>query len=364
MGNIDVVRLAAALVVTISVGWLLVIGKAVLVPVLLGVIVIYILETSARALTLVPLLGRLPRGGRRILALILMLVFVTYLSAFVVGSLQAVAAVLPTYADSLEALLEQGAAWVGMEATPDWPAIENAIRQRTDLTAMSLNAIGVFSKVGITSLMAGIYAIFILADLDRLPERTRQAFADRSAADQTLQIVRHLNEKIGGYFAAKTLVNLILALISYAVMNVIGVEFAMFWAILIGVLNYVPYFGSFLGVLFPVTLILVQSGDYGEALVALGALMATQIYVAYYLEPKLIGRSMNLSPAIVLLSLATWSSLWGLVGIVLGAPLTAVLMLILAEIPATRPIAILMSETGKFDREDVPASDDEDTQQG
>ena len=123
-----------------------------------------------------------------------------------------------------------------------------------------------------------------------------------------------------------------------------GIEFAMFWALLIGLLNYIPYIGSVVGVAFPVVLSLVQLGSIWHAVAVLGLLMIAQGFVGYYLEPRMLGRSVNLSPFMVLLALAVWTSLWGLVGSVLAVPMTAMIAIILAEFPSTRFIAVLMSD--------------------
>ena len=91
---------------------------------------------------------------------------------------------------------------------------------------------------------------------------------------------------------------------------------------------------------------LVQFASFSHATVALVTLMIPQIAVGYYIEPKFLGRSVNLSPFTVLLSLAIWTALWGLMGAILAVPLTAMVMIILAEIPNTRFIAVMMSESG------------------
>ncbi len=83
--------------------------------------------------------------------------------------------------------------------------------------------------------------------------------------------------------------------------------------------------------------------------VALIALMAAQLFVGNFLEPRLVGNSVNLSGFMVLFSLTIWTAMWGLAGTILAIPLTAVVMIILSQIHSTRPLAILMSESGELD---------------
>ena len=62
----------------------------------------------------------------------------------------------------------------------------------------------------------------------------------------------------------------------------------------------------------------------------------------------MMGRAFNLSPFVVLFALAFWSALWGIPGAVLAVPLTASLIIVLGEISATRPIAIMLSASGRI----------------
>jgi predicted PurR-regulated permease PerM len=62
----------------------------------------------------------------------------------------------------------------------------------------------------------------------------------------------------------------------------------------------------------------------------------------------MIGRSLNLSPLVVLLSLAVWGTLWGFAGLLLAVPVTVTVMIILTQYPSTRPIAIMLSDSGKI----------------
>ncbi|MEC7943750.1 MAG: AI-2E family transporter, partial [Pseudomonadota bacterium] len=81
-------------------------------------------------------------------------------------------------------------------------------------------------------------------------------------------------------------------------------------------------------------------------IIAVG-LGAAQLVIGNVLEPRMMGRSLNLSSLVVIVSLAVWGSLWGVTGMFLSVPITVVLMIILAQFKQTRPIAILLSANGK-----------------
>ena len=93
-----------------------------------------------------------------------------------------------------------------------------------------------------------------------------------------------------------------------------GLEFVAFWALVIAVLNYMPYIGSVLGVLLPMSWAIVQFDDLGTLLTLLLLLSLAQFVIGYFLDPFLMGNSLNLSPFVILASLTVWASLWGIAG--------------------------------------------------
>jgi AI-2 transport protein TqsA len=170
-------------------------------------------------------------------------------------------------------------------------------------------------------------------------------------ADSALigQIVNTINDRIGDYLAAKTFINLVLGLISYVVMIFIGLDFAAFWGVLIALLNYIPYIGSMGGVLFPTAIAIVQfEGDWSMIATCFFGLTFCQVFVGSFLEPSLMGRQLNLSPFVILVSLTS-------LGIALGhsrrAPFSSgdrdprhrVL-----GVRGNAPVAILLSRSGKI----------------
>jgi len=192
-----------------------------------------------------------------------------------------------------------------------------------------------------------LYASFLTAERGAMARKVVMALGGEEAGARAISLLTRINERIGQYLFVKTVLNVILGALSFVILLVLGIEFALFWAVLIAFLNYIPYIGSMIGVIFPVLLSLAQFGSLGMAGAAMVTLTAAQLFVGAYLEPRMMGRAFNLSPFIVLLALAFWSTLWGLPGALLAVPLTSSLVLVLAEIKPVRPIAILLSANGK-----------------
>ncbi len=92
---------------------------------------------------------------------------------------------------------------------------------------------------------------------------------------------------------------------------------------------------------------LVQFGDFGSALALLAALAVVQFVIGNFIDPYVMGNSLNLSPVAILASLTVWSGLWGIAGAFLAVPVTAIMVIVLSEFAGTRPVAVLLSRTGE-----------------
>ena len=81
--------------------------------------------------------------------------------------------------------------------------------------------------------------------------------------------------------------------------------------------------------------------------IVLAVLTGVQVFVGNVLEPRWMGKSLNLSPLIILIALSVWGALWGVTGMILSVPITVIGAIVLAQFPKTRSIAVFMSESGE-----------------
>ena len=107
----------------------------------------------------------------------------------------------------------------------------------------------------------------------------------------------------------KTLLSLLTGIISYVVLISVGLDLAGFWAFVIFLLAYIPTIGSLLGVVFPALMALLQFGGGSEFLTIAVGLGAAQLVIGNVLEPRMMGKSLNLSSLVVIISLAVWGSI-------------------------------------------------------
>lgn len=323
------------------------VGKPVLLPIIAALISVYVLSTAATSMQRLPIVGHLPGWVRRSIVLVAFAAGVVLLFLLVINNLAQVAAALIRYEANLDALATRFASVAGIEDEPTWENLRRVTFDQIDLGTWVAPALASLRGFGTLLFLTVLYAAFFMAERGLLARKLMMALGNEASGERTLSLLRTINERVGRYLSVKTVVNVILGTISFLIMLGLGLEFALFWAVLIAFLNYIPYIGSLVGVIFPTLLSLAQFGTLGMAAITLALLTAAQIFVGGYLEPRMMGRAFNLSPFAVLLALAFWSTLWGLPGAVLAVPMTASLVLVLAAFPITRPAAVMLSASGR-----------------
>ena len=123
---------------------------------------------------------------------------------------------------------------------------------------------------------------------------------------------------------------------------------AIFFGILSFILNFIPFLGSLISIIFPFIFSLVQFLDLVQSTLLLLFLVIIQILVGNFLEPKLMGKSLNLSPIVMLISLSLMGKLWGISGMFLSIPILVVLLIFFSNFHSTKKIALLLSEKGEI----------------
>lgn len=207
-------------------------------------------------------------------------------------------------------------------------------------------AVVVFRQLQDSFAWAGLvflFVVFLIAEKVTFPHRLELAFGP-GHGERIMAIVESINRAISQYVAVKTLVSALAGLLSYAVLAGLGVELAASWSLLIFLFNYIPYVGSLIACALPIVLSFLQFEDeiFRPILVAV-ALIGIQQIIGNWVEPRMAGQRLDVSPMLIVLSLTFWWAVWGIFGAILAVPLLVIVRIILDNIPETRPIATLMS---------------------
>jgi predicted PurR-regulated permease PerM len=216
-----------------------------------------------------------------------------------------------------------------------------------NLTASLKGLINAFSTSLGNVFLVLIYVLFLVAEESTFTAKIKAISSSREKYVSILRTLKSINSTIGKYIALKTSVSLITGLLTLIVLSILKVDYPLFWAMLVFFFNYIPNIGSIIATIFPSVMALIQFDSLTMFLVVLASISVIQIIIGNFVEPKIMGDSLNISPLVVILALVFWGFLWGITGMIICVPLTVILIIVLSKFPMTRNIAVILSEKGK-----------------
>jgi predicted PurR-regulated permease PerM len=149
--------------------------------------------------------------------------------------------------------------------------------------------------------------------------------------------------KLRAYMLVRTLMSVATGLVVWAFAAAMGLELAAEWGAIALVLNYIPFLGPLVATLFPTLFAALQFGSWGAALMVFAGLQVLQFLGGSTIEPRLAGRSLAVSPFLVLASVFVGGFLWGVPGAFIGPPALIAALTLCEEFQAARPFAALLS---------------------
>jgi AI-2 transport protein TqsA len=201
-----------------------------------------------------------------------------------------------------------------------------------------------------------VYVAFLSVSAGSFSGKLDRIFRHPAARERSRRLGEQVRRTMEQYLWVQTSLSILSTGLSYLTMQALGLDNALFWSFVIFVLNYIPTIGAMIATTLPALFAILQpeaswpSWMPDSALLCAATVFAGlsvwQFLIGNFLAPRLQAGSLNLSPLVVLLSLAVWGGLWGPVGMFLSGPLSVLVMIVLAQTPGARWIAILMSADG------------------
>lgn len=334
------INFALALLVTFLIVFFMIVGKAILLPLVIAIFFWYLINALAQGYKYI--LPQ-PRSIRLTAAIITFIIVIWTPIELISETIPAVAKAAPVYQANLEKLITRSFEFLGVEQAPVIQHISDSI----NLGSMASKLAGGLADFAGNAIMILVYMIFLFIEQGTFSHKIAAIFSEKKSHDKVRKLLGRIYQKIQKYLWIKTLTSVVTGLVSYAIMLMVGLDFAEFWALLVFFLNYIPSIGGILATAFPALLALVQFDGIGQfAAIAIG-IGATQFIIGNMVEPRIMGATLNLSPLIIIISLVTWGTIWGIPGMFLCVPLTVILAMVMAEFKKTRSIAILLSSDGR-----------------
>jgi AI-2 transport protein TqsA len=260
---------------------------------------------------------------------------------------------LKDYAPRLNDIIAKLAHAVGIHVAPTIGGLINEFNPQRYI-GQAAQSFGNFASSAVLVL---IYLGFIIASRRGFARKIVSLFPQHAEREQNMKLFQRIRDGVEQYLWIQTVTGLMIAVAAWAVMMLVRLDNAFFWAFLIFLAAYIPILGGAIGCFLPPLFALVQFPEsLWPAIILFCALQGIFFVVGNVILPRMQGDSLNMDPTVVLLSLAVWGALWGVPGMFLSTPLTVAAMLILAQFEGSRWIAILLSEDGDPEGERLHAA--------
>ncbi len=308
---------------------------------------------------------KIPTAAVIFIDLFLTLTLIYGISKIVIDSFVQFGALLPLYEERLNHIVSTTAVSLGLKErvlthfnilsilrSIDYSVLASGVFSSTMSLAASI-FLTVFFFIFVSS---GHHKIFeairmryvekeIKSSLKQMKKELKQSKGDNNLSKaqeealETLTIQREIKlrktfkditEQVQRYIVTKSLISVSMGLLVGFILWLFGVEFFIIWATFAALLNFIPNIGSVFSVIMPTLMTLVQYESFGYAFLVAAVIIVTHNIVGNIIEPKIFGNRLGLNPLVILLSLLLWGYLWGIVGMFLSVPLTAIIKIVIS----------------------------------
>ncbi len=318
-------------------------GSSIFIPLLVATFLWYLINaTSTYYRKIFPTGNKLARTYNILSTLLSIATFIGLIYLFITR-------VRPMFSELLVALpeIQSGLDWL-------WHYISEQIGINIAGNALPsidsiVSSVGAsMAKIATSMGMVIVYMIFMFVEQSTFHQKFASLIPNKSQHKKIRFILNSVDVNMKKYLFMKTLISGITGLISYAWMAILGLEFAGIWAFAIFVLSYIPTIGAIVGCAMPILFAAISGATFNQiVLISLG-LIGLQIIFGNIIEPKLTGKTLNLSTLAILINLVFWGLIWGVAGMFFSVPLLVATFIVTAQFDSTRWIAILLSADGKI----------------
>lgn len=338
MENNKIVAITSGVILVVIIGLILRLAKPVFFPFFLAIFFYFILSPALDFLMRL----KIPKPIAVFLIIAIAFCVLYLLGILIYTSGKEFAASFPQYGEQINSLFHSLMEKIGLSKVSWDPWAWSKSLDVNKVTSFIVSSLDrVFSFFSTFSLIF-VFLIFMLAGRGKLTAKVEKSFPP-ARAKKVNQIIENIDSQIQKYLIIKTGISLISGVLTASVLVIFGVRYAILFGFLTFVLNYVPSVGSIIAITFSAIAAAFQLGSFWPALWVFLILVILDTFLANFIEPKLMGKGLGLSPLVVLFSLIFWGWLWGIPGMILAVPLMAVIKIICSNIPSLQFIAEIMS---------------------
>lgn len=298
---------------------------------------------------------KIPKVAFVVADLIILILFIWGISNVFISSFERMGAEFPEYEKKINLIVRSAAASLNLTDPSITNFDLNNYLSRMDYTSL---AGGVFSSTVSffsTTFLVLFFFIFISSGHEHIFEAVKDRYVEKniisslseeisglSAEDEVLKIksdrgikientFKDITGQVQKYIETKFLINLVSGIIFTIVLLLFGVDYAIVWGGFSFMFNFIPNIGSIFSVVLPTLMSLIQYGSFGYTGIILVTLIVIQNIMGNIIEPKIFGDRLGLNPIVILISLLLWGYLWGIIGMFISVPLTAIIKITISK---------------------------------
>jgi len=343
--TMKMINISLIIIVTFLFGWILILGKSIILPFMIALFMSFLFE---------PLMNRLTRWKFPVPVALTLTLLTAFLIIYLLGvliytNIQMFAEQFPVYQEKiigfLKSFARQYEEWSGK--TLDLKFTEKidwlATLQNSSIANSLLSGVGTFVSLAGNVVMIILFMAYFLAGRRRLSSKINNAF-NRVKASKIISIIDNVINQIQKYMVAKTIISLASAAVCVIIFYAFGLDFAIFWGFIIFIMNFIPNIGSAVSTILPILFALFQFDSLTRSLWISIVLIVVQMLSGNIIEPRFMGKSLNLSPLMVILFLIFWGFIWGITGMILAVPILVAFTIVSENLESMKFMSVFLRQ--------------------
>ena len=329
------------LICCILIGAVLKIASAVILPFTIAILLAFVMYPLVKFMDKL----RFPRVLSIFLIIILIVILLSGFGIVLFTSGSSVLSLFPQYEQRMNTIYFSVAPTLGLsndESLTLWENLWGQLGIRSWIFNSVITLSNSFFKFVSGAVLVTFFVVFILMEASFFKEKLETAFENRS--NRITRMGHDLMTQVTRYLTAKFFISLATGASCAIAFRLIGIEFAIVWAVLQFILNFIPTLGSIAGGFTVSLFALIQFWpEPGPVVATIIVVLAINMILGNFLDPKIVGEHVGISPLMVLVSLAIWGYLWGFAGMILAVPMTVIIKIVCENIPMLEPVSVLIS---------------------
>ena len=312
----------------------------VLLPITIAILLAFVLYPMVRGLDKL----HVPHIISILLAVILIIAGLYIFGMVLFSSGRMILSRFPRYESRLTEIYLWLSQFFDLSYNKDLSFIQNLWNQigiRAQIRSLTFSLSHVFVDFLRNAILVVFFVAFLLVEAAHFKDKLELAFEKRRG--QIQKIGADIMTQVTRYLVAKFLISLANGVIFAVAFMLVGLEFAIVWAVIQFILNFIPTFGSIVAGFAISLFALIQFWpEPGPVIIVVLVVLGTNMILGNILDPKIIGENVGISPLVVIVSLVVWGWIWGFTGMILAVPMMVIIRIVCENIPFFEPVSIML----------------------